>query len=440
MVNSLSERFSLLQNGVRGVRTFDKVGVVRRVTGLVIESEGPETSIGQVCSITSDRSSEKIEAQVIGFRENVVLLMALSSIHLIHPGCKVISRRNSNEVPYGPSLLGRIIDGMGRPIDGKGPLVAPSRDGFYADPPNPLSRTRIKEPFASGIKSIDCFVPMGVGQRIGIFAGSGVGKSILLGMIAKGSDADVNVISLVGERGRELREFVESDLGEEGLRKSIVVVSTSDQPAPMRIRASILATAIAEGFRNEGQKVLLLMDSLTRFAMAQREIGLASGEPPASRGYVPSVFSLLPKLLERTGTSELGAITSIYTVLVEGDDMNEPVADAVRGFLDGHIVLSRKLANANHFPAVDVLSSVSRLDRSVCNEEELSLISHARDLLSTHHQNEDMINVGAYVKNSNPKIDLAIDKFTGIQDFLRQKFDVLSQRENAFSELRNVLI
>jgi len=439
MVNSLSERFSLLQNGVRGVRTFDKVGVVRRVTGLVIESEGPEASIGQVCSITSDRSAEKIEAQVIGFRENVVLLMALNSIHLIHPGCKVISRRNSNEVPFGPSLLGRIIDGMGRPIDGKGPLVAPSRDGFYADPPNPLSRSRIKEPFASGIKSIDCFIPMGVGQRIGIFAGSGVGKSILLGMIAKGSDADVNVISLVGERGRELREFVESDLGEEGLRKSIVVVSTSDQPAPMRIRASILATAIAEGFRNEGQKVLLLMDSLTRFAMAQREIGLASGEPPASRGYVPSVFSLLPKLLERTGTSELGAITSIYTVLVEGDDMNEPVADAVRGFLDGHIVLSRKLANANHFPAVDVLSSVSRLDRSVCNEEELSLISHARDLLSTYHQNEDMINVGAYVKNSNPKIDLAIDKFTGIQDFLRQKFDVLAKRENAFSELRNVL-
>lgn len=439
MVNSLSERFSFLQDGVRGVRTFDKVGVVRRVTGLVIESEGPETSIGQVCSITSDRSSDKIEAQVIGFRENVVLLMALSSIHLIHPGCKVISRRNSNEVPYGSSLLGRIIDGMGRPIDGKGPLVAPSRDGFYADPPNPLSRSRIKEPFASGIKSIDCFVPMGVGQRMGIFAGSGVGKSILLGMIAKGSDADVNVISLVGERGRELREFVESDLGEEGLKKSIVVVSTSDQPAPMRIRASILATAIAEGFRNEGQKVLLLMDSLTRFAMAQREIGLASGEPPASRGYVPSVFSLLPKLLERTGTSELGAITSIYTVLVEGDDMNEPVADAVRGFLDGHIVLSRKLANANHFPAVDVLSSVSRLDRSVCNEDELSLISQARDLLSTYHQNEDMINVGAYVKNSNPKIDLAIDKFTGIQDFLRQRFDALSKRENAFSDLRTVL-
>jgi flagellum-specific ATP synthase len=440
MVNSLADRFSLLQNGIRGVRTFDKIGVVRRVIGLVIESEGPEVSIGQVCSISSERTNEKIEAQVIGFRENTVLLMALNSVHLIHPGCQVVSKRNSNEVPYGNSLLGRIIDGMGRPLDGKGPLSAPVRDGLFAEPPNPLARTLIKSPFASGIKSIDSFIPMGTGQRMGIFAGSGVGKSILLGMIARGSDADVNVVSLVGERGRELREFVENDLGEEGMKKSIVVVSTSDQPAPMRIRASILATAIAEGFRNEGQKVLLLMDSLTRFAMAQREIGLASGEPPASRGYVPSVFSLLPKLLERTGTSEQGAITAIYTVLVEGDDMNEPVADAVRGFLDGHIVLSRKLANANHFPAIDVLSSVSRLDRSVCSEDEINLISEARDLLSVYHQNEDMINVGAYVKNSNPKIDRAIDKFPDIQTFLRQRFDALSNRSDAFSELRKVMI
>lgn len=439
MVNSLADRFSLLQNGIKGVRTFDKVGIVRRVIGLVIESEGPEASIGQVCTVTSERSSEKIEAQVIGFRENTVLLMALSSIHLIHPGCKVISKRNSNEVPYGSALLGRIIDGMGRPIDGKGPLGAPTRDGLFAEPPNPLARTRINTPFVTGIKSIDGFVPIGIGQRMGIFAGSGVGKSILLGMIARGSEADINVISLVGERGRELREFIESDLGEEGMRKSIVVVSTSDQPAPMRIRASILATAIAEGFRNEGNKVLLLMDSLTRFAMAQREIGLASGEPPASRGYVPSVFSLLPKLLERTGTSELGAITAIYTVLVEGDDMNEPVADAVRGFLDGHIVLSRKLANANHFPAIDVLSSVSRLDRSVCTEEEIALISEARDLLSVYQQNEDMINVGAYVKNSNAKIDRAIAKFSEIEDFLRQRFDQLSNREDAFAKLISVL-
>ncbi|MBT3635916.1 MAG: FliI/YscN family ATPase [Opitutae bacterium] len=435
MIESLDERFAFMEEGIKGGRTFDKIGTVRRVTGLIIESEGPEVSIGQVCSISSARHSQKIEAQVVGFRENTVLLMALDSVHLIHPGCKVASKRNSNVVPYGPSLLGRIIDGMGRPIDGKGPLLAPQRDGFYAEPPNPLNRSLIEKPFATGLKSIDAFVPLGNGQRVGIFSGSGVGKSILLGMIARGSEADVNVISLVGERGRELREFVENDLGPEGMAKSVIVVSTSDQPAPMRIRASILATALAEGFRDQGSKVLLLMDSLTRFAMAQREIGLAAGEPPASRGYVPSVFSMLPKLLERTGTSENGAITAIYTVLVEGDDMNEPVADAVRGFLDGHIVLSRKLANANHFPAVDVLRSVSRLDRAVCSDDEIKLISEARDLLSVYRQNEDLINVGAYVKNSNPKIDRAIEKFDLLEAFLRQRYDQLVTREETFSKL-----
>ena len=438
MIDSLHERFSFMEQGIRGVRTTDKIGTVKKVTGLIIESEGPEASIGQVCSITSERHSQSTEAQVVGFRENTVLLMALASVHLIHPGCKVISKKNSNSVPYGASLLGRIIDGMGRPIDGKGPLLAPQRDGFHAEPPNPLSRGLIKDHFSTGIKSIDTFIPLGVGQRIGIFAGSGVGKSILLGMIARGSDAEVNVISLVGERGRELKEFVEQDLGPEGLARSVIVVSTSDQPAPMRIRASILATAIAEGFRNEGSKVLLLMDSLTRFAMAQREIGLATGEPPASRGYVPSVFSMLPKILERTGTSDTGAITAIYTVLVEGDDMNEPVADAVRGFLDGHIVLSRKLANANHFPAVDVLSSVSRLDRAVCSEDEMALISEARDLMSVYHQNEDLINVGAYVKNSNPKIDRAIEKFEPLENFLKQRYDILSTRSEAFSQLGGI--
>ena len=438
MIDSLHERFSFMEQGIRGVRTTDKIGTVKKVTGLIIESEGPEASIGQVCSITSERHSQSTEAQVVGFRENTVLLMALASVHLIHPGCKVISKKNSNSVPYGASLLGRIIDGMGRPIDGKGPLLAPQRDGFHAEPPNPLSRGLIKDYFSTGIKSIDTFIPLGVGQRIGIFAGSGVGKSILLGMIARGSDAEVNVISLVGERGRELKEFVEQDLGPEGLARSVIVVSTSDQPAPMRIRASILATAIAEGFRNEGSKVLLLMDSLTRFAMAQREIGLATGEPPASRGYVPSVFSMLPKILERTGTSDTGAITAIYTVLVEGDDMNEPVADAVRGFLDGHIVLSRKLANANHFPAVDVLSSVSRLDRAVCSEDEMALISEARDLMSVYHQNEDLINVGAYVKNSNPKIDRAIEKFEPLENFLKQRYDILSTRSEAFSQLGGI--
>ncbi len=438
MIESLDERFAFMEDGIKGVRTYDKVGTVRRVTGLIIESEGPEVSIGQVCSIESDRHEEKIEAQVVGFRDNFVLLMALDSVHLIHPGCKVSSQRNNNFVPCGSALLGRIIDGMGRPIDDKGPLLAPRREGFYAKPPNPLSRSMISEPFTTGIKSIDTFIPLGVGQRVGIFSGSGVGKSILLGMIARGSDSDINVISLVGERGRELREFVEKDLGPEGMKKTVIVVSTSDQPAPMRIRASILATAIAEGFRNEGSKVLLLMDSLTRFAMAQREIGLAAGEPPASRGYVPSVFSLLPKLLERTGTSESGAITAIYTVLVEGDDMNEPVADAVRGFLDGHIVLSRKLANANHFPAVDVLQSVSRLDRAVCSETEISTISEARDLLSVYKQNEDLINVGAYVKNSNAKIDRAIEKYDAAITFLKQRYDQISTRESSFDQLSQI--
>ncbi len=439
MANLFSERLSRLQEEIASTRACDKVGMVRKVTGLIIESEGPETSVGQVCSIVSERTHEKIEAQVVGFRDNVVLLMALNSVHLIHPGCRVISQKNSNLVPCGSGLLGRVIDGMGRPIDGKGPLNCSMRDGFFSEPPNPLDRSLISDPFSTGIKALDAFVPMGVGQRMGIFAGSGVGKSILLGMIARGSEADVNVISLVGERGRELREFVEKDLGPEGMKKSVLVVSTSDQPAPMRIRASILATALSEGFRNEGSKVLLLMDSVTRFAMAQREIGLASGEPPASRGYVPSVFSILPKLLERTGTSAAGSITAIYTVLVEGDDMNEPVADAVRGFLDGHIVLSRKLANANHFPAIDVLSSVSRLDRAVCSREEINLISSARDLLSTYYANEDMINVGAYVKNSNAKIDRSIEKFPLFEDFLKQNFETLLPRENAFSSLDSIL-
>lgn len=429
-----------MEKEIRGVRAHDKIGTVRKVTGLIIESEGPEVSIGQVCTISSERYEEIVQAQVVGFQESSILLMALESVHLIHPGCKVSSKKNSNSVPSGRALLGRVIDGMGRPIDNKGPLITRTRDGFYKEPPNPLERGLISEPFSTGIKSIDAFTPLGRGQRVGIFSGSGVGKSILLGMIGKGSEADINVISLVGERGRELREFVENDLGPEGMAKSVIVVSTSDQPAPMRIRASILATALAEGFRDEGKNVLLLMDSLTRFAMAQREIGLAAGEPPATRGYVPSVFSVMPKLLERTGTNGNGSITAIYTVLVEGDDMNEPVADAVRGFLDGHIVLSRKLANANHFPAIDVLRSVSRLDRSVCTENEMSLISKARDLLSVFYQNEDLINVGAYVEKTNPKIDQAIEKQGLISNFLRQPYNQLIKRSDSFKLLGEILI
>jgi flagellum-specific ATP synthase len=438
MIQELRSQLDWIEGTVRGAQAVEKIGSVLRVTGLIIESEGPETSIGQICRISSPRNRESVDAEVVGFRDNLTLLMALESVHHIHLGCKVKAAGESNQVPSGNALLGRVIDGMGRPLDDKGPLKTPTRDGYHADPPNPLDRRVIKTPFRTGIKSIDAFVPMGRGQRMGVFSGSGVGKSILLGMIARGSEADVNVIALVGERGRELREFVENDLGPEGLAKSVVVVSTADQTAPMRIRAAYLATALAEGFRNEGKNVLMLLDSLTRVAMAQREIGLAVGEPPASRGYTPSVFSMLPRLLERTGTSDLGTITSIYTVLVEGDDMNEPVADAVRGFLDGHVVLSRRLANANHYPAVDVLRSVSRLDRAVCTQDEMELISEARDLMAVYQHNEDLINVGAYVPNTNPRIDQAIEKQPGIEGFLRQRYDSLFTRDDAFDQLRSI--
>ena len=439
MIASLGERLDWMEAGIRGSRPAEKVGSVHRVAGLIIESEGPEVSICQICAITSSRHDERTEAQVVGFRENTVLLMPLESVHHIHPGCKVKATGESNQVPTGDSLLGRVIDGMGRPIDGKGPLRAASRDGFYADPPNPLSRTLIREPFGTGIQAIDSFVPLGRGQRVGIFSGSGVGKSILLGMVARGSEADVNVISLVGERGRELREFVENDLGTEGLSKSVIVVSTSDQPAPMRIRAATLATAIAEGFRDEGSNVLLLMDSITRFAMAQREIGLAVGEPPTTRGYTPSVFGMLPQLLERSGTGEVGSITAMYTVLVEGDDLNEPVSDAVRSILDGHIILSRKMANANLFPAIDVLDSISRLYLEICTDEQVRLVTEARDLLAVYRHNEDLINVGAYAPGSNPQIDRAIEKFPLIREFLRQEFGTKASRDESFAKLGEIM-
>jgi flagellum-specific ATP synthase len=302
-----------------------------------------------------------------------------------------------------------------------------------------MLRTPINEGFSTGVRSIDTFTPMGTGQRIGIFAGSGVGKSTLLGMIARGADSDVNVLSLVGERGRELREFIENDLGTEGMKRSIVVVSTSDQPAPLRLRAALMATSIAESFRDNGAKALLMMDSLTRFCMAQREIGLAIGEPPTSRGYTPSVFSLLPRLLERTGMGERGSITAIYTVLVEGDDMNEPVADATRGILDGHIVLSRALAQANHYPAVDVLQSVSRLSRSVCTNGQLEIVSAARDLMALYRKNEDLINIGAYPRGSNPRLDRSIDKNEPITQFLRQKAEELFKRDHSFALLAKAM-
>jgi flagellum-specific ATP synthase len=332
-----------------------------------------------------------------------------------------------------------VLDGLGEPIDGKGPLQARGRTPLRQAPPHPLKRKRLEKPFSTGVKAIDTFIPLARGQRLGIFAGSGVGKSTLLGMIARGADAEVNVIGLIGERGRELREFIEQDLGPEGLARSVVVVATSDQPALVRIRAALLATAIAESFRDAGLDVMLMMDSVTRFAMAQREVGLAAGEPPATRGYPPSVFAMLPQLLERSGMGEQGAITALYTVLVEGSDFDEPVADAIRGILDGHLVLTRALATANHFPAIDVLESVSRLTRTVCSGPELALLAKARDLMASYRRNEDMISIGAYVRGSQPAVDEAIAKHAPLAQFLRQAVEDRWSRARAFQELGRIV-
>jgi len=419
--------------------TLERIGRVAQVTGLLIESDGPHVRLGDVCEIRSPRHGMSVFAEVVGFREHRVLFMPLGEMDGIHPGCEVRVGAQLNTVPEGDMLLGRVLDGLGRPIDDRGPLGAPKSNALRRPPPNPLLRQRIEAPLETGVRAIDAFCPVGRGQRLGIFAGSGVGKSTLLGMLARGASADVNVIALVGERGRELREFIEKDLGPEGLARSVVVVATSDQSAPVRLRAAYLATAIAESFRDRGASVLFLLDSVTRFAMAQREIGLAVGEPPTSRGYTPSVFSVLPRLLERTGTSETGSITAFYTVLVEGDDFNEPIADSVRGILDGHIVLNRALATANHFPAIDVLESVSRLSQDVCTPQEWTTMSEARDLLAVYRKNEDLINLGAYNKGVNARIDRAIDLHDRINAFLKQRPTELSPRKDCFTRLAEVL-
>ena len=415
-----------------------RMGEVVQVTGLVIESIGPNVSLGDICEISSPRLSG-LQAEVVGFRDHRVLLMPLGEMQDIHAGCQVAATGRAAGINVSEALIGRIIDGIGRPIDGKGPLPTGTPRPLHCAPPNPLTRQRIAKPFQTGVKALDLFTPVGCGQRLGIFAGSGVGKSTLLGMIARGAESEINVIALVGERGRELREFIEKDLGPEGMARSIIVVSTSDQPALVRRRAALIATAIAEHFRDEGRKVLFMMDSVTRFAMAQREIGLAVGEPPTSRGYTPSVFSVLPRLLERTGMGETGSITALYTVLVDGDDMNEPIADAVRGILDGHVVLSRALATANHFPAVDVLESVSRVTLEVCQEKEISTISKARDLLSVYRKNEDVITIGAYTKGSSPNVDLAIEKQPLLRQLLRQPIEDKWSRERSFAELTQIV-
>ncbi len=420
------------------VKTFKKFGRVVRVVGLMIESQGPESSIGDVCHIhlnRSDKDDAIIMAEVVGFREEIVILMPYMNIRDISSGCLVEGTGKPLEVKVGMNLIGRVLDSMGNPMDNLPLPKGLTTVRTEQDPPHALTRPPINEKLAVGVKAIDGMLTVGNGQRVGIFAGSGVGKSTLLGMIARNTTADLNVIALIGERGREVREFIERDLGPEGLSKTIVVAATSDQPALMRIKGAFTATAIAEYFRDKGMNVMLMMDSVTRVAMAQREIGLAVGEPPATRGYTPSVFSILPKLLERTGTNEHGAITAFYTVLVDGDDMNEPIADAVRGILDGHIVLDRTLANRGQYPAINVLKSVSRLMNHIAEPEHVKAAERLRDLYYTYNKSEDLINIGAYKRGTSKEIDQAIEYEPLITNFLKQGYKDNISIEASIEEL-----
>lgn len=395
-------------------------GRVSQVIGLTIESEGPAVKMNELCYIYEKDSDRPIRCEVVGFKGSRVLLMALGELGGISPGCEVRATGKPISVKVGPKILGRVLDGLGNPIDGLGPLEYEEEYSIYNEPPNPITRPRINRALPMGVRVLDSMLTLGAGQRVGIFAGSGVGKSTTLSMIARNTAAQVNVLALIGERGRELRDFLERDLGPEGMKRSVVVVATSDQPALVRLKGAYTGTAIAEYFRDQGNDVMLMMDSVTRFAMAQREVGLAVGEPPAQKGYTPSCFALLPRLMERAGTSATGSITGIYTVLVEGDDMNEPIADTVRGILDGHIVLNRKIAHKNRYPAVDVLQSVSRLYTEVNPKEIQKAAGVLRNVLATYQDNEDLISIGAYQKGSNPKVDFAIQHIDEVQKFLGQ--------------------
>jgi len=431
--------YDVYSERIKGARTITHYGKVTKVVGLVIESAGPAVSIGRLCNIENYESGSKVKAEVVGFRDDRILLMPLGSISGITPGAIVTSTSEQLRIPVGSELIGRVLGGLGQPIDGKGPIMTHVTRPINAVPIPALKRKRITEPLRTGIKAVDLTTAIGKGQRLGIFSGSGVGKSVMLGMMARGSSADINVIALVGERGREVREFLEVDLGPEGMKRAVVVAVTSDQPSLIRIKGALVATTIAEYFRDQGKDVMLLMDSLTRIAMAQREIGIAIGEPPTTKGYTPSVFALLPKLLERAGHTGKGSITGLYAVLVEGDDLNEPISDAVRSILDGHVTLSRRLASLNQYPAVDVLDSISRLMVNVCSDEEVRLAGQLRELVSVYREAEDLINIGAYVKGSNPKIDRAISKIGEINSFLRQGINELSDYEESFQRLKAII-
>ena len=415
-------------------------GKITKVIGLVAEANGPISRVGSICDIHSRGDMPKIKAEVVGFKDNRVLLMPLGEIRGIEPGNRVVAKQQKVLTHVGKGLLGRVIDGLGNPIDGKGPITYDSEYPLYKNPVNPLLRKRITRPLDMGIRSISGLLTIGCGQRVGIFSGSGVGKSIMLGMIARKTTADVNVIALIGERGREVNDFIERDLGAEGLKSSVVVVATSDSLPLIRMRGAFIATAIAEYFRDQGKHVILMMDSVTRFAMAQREIGLAAGEPPTTKGYTPSVFALLPKLLERAGTSSGdGSITGLYTVLVEGDDMNEPIADAVRSVLDGHIVLSRGLAMKGHYPAIDILNSISRLRDDIITSKHRKTANRLREVLATYKKAEDLINIGAYVAGSNPDIDYAIEMIGKVNDYLRQEVEEVVSFDESVQQLEGLL-
>lgn len=413
-----------------------KVGRVCRVVGLMIESNGPSAFVGERCLIELP-AGQSVEAEVVGFNEERVLLMPYGETTQIAPGCTVKGTGRMLQVPVGFELIGQVLDGLGRPLSGEAPATVKRYD-VLRKPPNPLERPRILDSLSTGVRIIDGLLTVGKGQRVGLFAGSGVGKSTLLGMIAKRSSADINVIALIGERGREVKEFIENELGPEGMARSIVIVATSDQPPLVRLKGAYTATAIAEYFRDEGKEVVLMMDSVTRFAMAQREIGLATGEPPTSKGYTPSVFAMLPQLLERSGTAVAGSITAFYTVLVDGDDMNEPIADAVRGILDGHFVMDRALANRGQFPAIHVLKSISRVMNQIASPAHRESAITFRSWLATYLDAEDLINIGAYKKGTNPAIDTAIDQYPRLLTFLKQSIEEEASFEQTLDHLAQI--
>lgn len=431
--------FKELSDLISQTETIDHIGKIENIVGMSMEASGGKASIGDIAYIYSEDKKEQIPVEVVGFKDDKIQLMAYENMSGIAAGSFVRNTKRRLKIPVGDFLRGRIIDAKGEPMDGKGAFESPGY--YYVENPyiNPLTRPPISEKLEFGVKAIDGMNTIGKGQRIGIFAGSGVGKSTLLGMIARNVKADINVVALVGERGREVLEFVEKDLGPEGMKRSVLVVATSDQPAMLRMKCPLVATTIAEYFKNQGKDVLLMMDSLTRFAMAQREIGLAIGEPPVARGYTPSIYAEFPKLLERSGNFGTGSITGIYTVLVEGDDTNEPIADTVRGIVDGHIVLSRKLANANHFPAIDISGSISRLMNEIIPEEHKEMAGKIRDLLSLYEKNEDLISIGAYKSGTNPKLDDAIGKIEKINAFLCQGVYENDSYEETLKKMKEIL-